>query len=149
MTKQNPDLASPQNCLCFNARKTARLLTRAYDEALAPEGVTATQFSLLALLDAAKELRMTDLAAHSETDRTTLTRNLNLLERDGLIYRRSGEDARVRIVRLTMTGRRKLGAASKLWREVQGDTIAAIGSQRAAAIISHAALVGSIFDSTD
>ena len=146
MPAKNLNFYSPRNCLCFNARKTARLLTRAYDAALAPAGVTATQFSLLAVLEGAGEMRMSDLSMLVETDRTTLTRNLNILERDGIIERRTGDDARERLVKLTATGRRKLAIAMKHWTSAQQESVESIGTKMAEAFINQSAAIKDIIE---
>jgi DNA-binding MarR family transcriptional regulator len=48
-------------------------------------------------------------------DRTTLTRNLRPLERDGLLMIEAGADRRVRLVKLTRLGERKQADAQPLW----------------------------------
>jgi DNA-binding HxlR family transcriptional regulator len=53
-------------------------------------------------------------------DRTTLTRNLSVLERQGFIKISSGKDHRTRIVTATQKGRSAVAKALPLWNEVQG-----------------------------
>jgi DNA-binding MarR family transcriptional regulator len=52
-------------------------------------------------------------------DRTTLTRNLSVLERQGLIKTSSGKDHRTRIVTITSKGRTSIAKAIPLWNDVQ------------------------------
>ena len=52
-------------------------------------------------------------------DRTTLTRNLSVLEREGLIKISQGKDLRTRIVAATQKGRSSVAKATPLWNEVQ------------------------------
>src|SRR5215475_8730961 len=80
------------NCVSFNIRKAARTVTQLYDERLRPIGIRSTQLSILGKTMALQPLTVTQLAKATLTDRTTLTRNLHLLETQGLIQLERGED---------------------------------------------------------
>lgn len=117
------------SCTCFNLRKAARAVTQRYDDALRPSGLRSTQFTLLALLAGHGAMGMNELAAASVTDRTTLTRNLAVLERDALVQTRPAEDdARVRLAELTGRGRQRLSAALPLWEGVQAAMLDQLGA---------------------
>ena len=121
------------DCSCFNLRRAARRVTQVYDHALAPSGLKATQFSLLAVLgglEAEEGIAMTRLAEILGTDRTTLTRNLIVVERDALVTVRVGDDSRSRLVALTKTGRAALDRATPLWVEAQAELAKHIGSDQ-------------------
>lgn len=75
-------------------------------------------------------MRITALADAAVMDRTTLTRNLDLLERDGLVRIRPGEDARVREVTLTPAGRDRLLAALPMWEKAQKELTEKLGAAR-------------------
>ena len=62
-------------------------------------------------------------------DRTTLTRNLKPLERDGLIQIEPGQDQRERMVKLTEAGRDRLAQAFPLWQQAQVQVVEALGQQ--------------------
>ena len=61
-------------------------------------------------------------------DRTTLTRNLKLLEQEGLITVTPGEDARVREVTLTPAAHEQLAEAHRHWRKAQAHMADAMGN---------------------
>jgi DNA-binding MarR family transcriptional regulator len=96
-------------------RRTARTVTRLYDEALRPSGLTGPQFGLLVAVRVLGPVSLTRLAAGSDADRTTLTRNLKLLARDGFVHVETGRDQRTRQVGLTDKGREALARALPLW----------------------------------
>ena len=123
MNEPHP-LNDVRHCLCRSTRRAARALTRAYDTALAPAGLTVSQFSLLAVLASHGPLGVTRLAAELDLDRTTLTRNLKPLVKAGLVETRSGRDARARPVALTRLGRKRFAAARPLWARTQADMVA-------------------------
>ena len=109
----------PADCICFNLRKAARAVTQEYDAALQPSGLKATQFSLLAMAERLGPGPMARLAEELVMDRTTLTRNLRPLEKQGLIRIQPGEDRRARLVEVTPAGRDALARALPLWQRTQ------------------------------
>ena len=122
------------DCLCLASRKAARTITRTYEARLRPLGIRATQFSLLTLILGHGKIGIGALAEVSATERTTLSRNLALLETAGLIVRQPGEDARERTIRITRKGSDLIGKALPIWREAQAAMVASIGSDSAAVL---------------
>ena len=117
-------------CMCASVRRAARMITQMYDSALAPSKISTPQFGLLAAIQASDGLSQTELAASMAMDRTTLVRNLKLMERDGLVQVVPGRDRRIRGVTLTDQGREALRRALPFWREVQARVMAALGESR-------------------
>lgn len=111
-----------RSCLCFRSRRLARVLTRAYDDALRPLGIQATQLTLMNAIALGGEsgTRTAVIVDALAIDGTTLSRNLRTLERAGLVaVRRAPDDRRVRIVSLTRSGQQTVSAALPVWHEVQ------------------------------
>ena len=117
-------------CTCFNLRKATRAVTQLYDEFLRPSGIRATQFSLLMLVRGMGPIRITELAEKAVMDRTTLKRNVDLLEHGGLVRVTPGKDARVREVILTAAGEDRLIIALPLWRQAQAQVRKQLGQDR-------------------
>jgi DNA-binding MarR family transcriptional regulator len=124
------DTTSIAECTCFALRKAARAVTQYYDDALRPSGLRVTQFSLLSVIQALGTVTISDLADEAVMDRTTLTRNLRLLEQEGLITVESGEDARVREVSLTRAAHKRLSVAREYWSKAQAHMAGAMGADR-------------------
>lgn len=124
-------LSETAQCLCLASRKAARTITRAFEKELRPHGVRATQFTVLAVLAHRGPQTIGALAELLGTDRTTLTRNLALLERRRLIRIRPGDDARARIASITAQGRAIFEGALPAWRKVQATLTDAIGEPTA------------------
>jgi len=108
-------------CANANLRKAMRSVSQAYDAALKPSGLRATQFTLLAILARRGPMPLTELAEIVVIERTTLTRNLKPLERDGLVVSRQTDDQRVRALAITPKGKRVLEKAIPLWQAAQND----------------------------
>jgi DNA-binding MarR family transcriptional regulator len=123
-------LPPPGRCTCSAVRRLARRLTSLYDAALAPHGLTVTQYAaLVALARAAAPLSVADLARRLQMDRTTTVRLVAPLESAGLVARRgAGEDRRARPLALTAAGRRRLAAAMAAWLQAQRTVDTTLGA---------------------
>jgi DNA-binding MarR family transcriptional regulator len=116
-----------QNCTCFNLRKATRAVTHLFDEALKPYGLYGTQFTLLAAISVRKSVTITELAKTLVMDRTTLTRNLNPLEKKGFVEVAPGEDKRTRVLSLTRSGKKILNETMPPWKKVQKEVVKTLG----------------------
>lgn len=126
------------DCACNGLRRAAREITQRYERALAPSGVKATQLPILVALGAAGPVPITPLAEGLALDRTTLTRNLRILEQRGLVTIGAAQhDARVRLASITDEGLQVLAQALELWREAQGDVVEAFGQARLRALFGE------------
>lgn len=110
------------HCLCLHAQRAARALSRRFDEAMRPVGITSGQFSLLNGLNRPEPPTIGAVAALLVMDRSTVTANLKPLERMGAVAMTvDAKDRRGRRVALTDTGRALLAAATPIWRAVHGE----------------------------
>ena len=122
-------------CACDKLRRTARGVTQIYDAAMTPSGLKATQMPILVALGIVGDLPLTTLAAALGLDRTTLTRNVRVLEDRGLVTSGARDgDARVRVLSITAEGSRTLSAALARWEGVQEKVEAEFGTERLRAL---------------
>ena len=106
-------------CACATSRHIARLLTQLYDHFLRKAGVEAPQFALMVAIDKEERSPQSAIGLQCAMDRTTVSRNLKLLERKGWITSTRGRDRRERHVMLTRAGRKRLAAGRPEWRKAQ------------------------------
>lgn len=118
-----------KNCACFNVRKAARAVTQLYDNILKPTGLRGTQFTLLIALSIRGNIGISQLADVLVMERTTLTRNLKPLEKQGLITITEGSDRRTRSVMLTAEGREKINEMTPYWEQAQEIITSGMGNQ--------------------
>ncbi|HEX7137280.1 MAG TPA: MarR family transcriptional regulator [Vicinamibacterales bacterium] len=104
-------------CLSLNLRRTERAVTRHYDEYLAGAGLTAAQFPILAVIATLESPTFRRLAEELDLERSTLSRNLALLESKGLVAIEPSSGRRAGRLSLTRNGRAALRRAYDLWRE--------------------------------
>lgn len=116
------------SCLCIELRKASRKVTAFYDEALASTGVNIAQFSLLRKIRRHGPMSLTALAEMVDLDRSTLGRNVRVLEKMGLVTLGAGKDQREANVELTSSGRMTLTAGDPLWDRAQDDIADKIGA---------------------
>ncbi|WP_019955763.1 MarR family winged helix-turn-helix transcriptional regulator [Yoonia vestfoldensis] len=121
-------------CICTALRQAAAQSTAHYDAVLAPSGIKVTMFRLLRRIQAAKSISITELAEIVGLDRSTLGRNLRVLEKQSLVEMGTGEDARARQVSLTRAGQEKLREAVPLWRKAQQEFSQIIGADTLAVL---------------
>ncbi|ATP48971.1 MarR family transcriptional regulator [Pseudomonas putida] len=114
-------------CICTHLRRAARGVSRHYDEALAGFGINVAQFSLLRHLQRLDRPSITTLAEAMGLERSTLGRNLRVLEADGLVALADGDDQRNRVVLLTDAGKALLQAAYPAWEQAQGLLVERLG----------------------
>lgn len=126
MTKPDPAYEEPgRECAMLRVRMAARAVTRHFESHIAPSGLTGAQFTLLISLKADPGLTATDLAERLAIDRTTLVRNLDVLQRDGLLV--SAKDGRASRKTLTKAGEKALTKALPLWRKAQDELVGKLG----------------------
>ena len=108
-------------CLVLNTRMAARAVTRRADHKLRGFGVTAAQFNILGALASHPGRSITGTANALAMDRTTLSRNLALLERKGLVTSAPAGHGNGRLGALTTQGRQTFDSIVPEWRRSQAE----------------------------
>jgi len=132
--KKELDLASMENCVCFNLRWVTRAVTQFFDAKLRHQRIRPTQTPILSALAAKSGWSMEELSDWLGMERTTLVRNLRPLERDGLVE--TTGTGRGRRVSVAPNGRRDLEKAKPAWRAAQQAVVKTLGADRWSAILS-------------
>lgn len=125
----NPPRLSPLECTCFRVRSAARRVTQIYSRHLSPVGLKISQFSLLGYVTARGPVSIGRLSELLNTDRTTLTRNLRPLLKDGLIERAASGDRRRHELVATQAGRALFKRALPLWAAAEQEVRDVLGAK--------------------
>ncbi|MBV1877989.1 MAG: MarR family winged helix-turn-helix transcriptional regulator [Pseudomonadales bacterium] len=134
------DLRQPRYCVANTLHRTARAVSRIYSEEMRPCGIKRSQFAILGNLNYLGVVQLSELATIMIVDRTTLSRNLKPLEKQGLIFiNRSPKDARVKELSLTRQGKAKFNEALKLWHKAQARVLEKFGDSNWQALESSLA----------
>jgi len=130
------DTTDLRTSVCTNAalRRATRRLGQLYDDALAPCGLRATQYSILSHIDrAGGKPQVGKLAEAMVMDLSAMGHTLRALAREGLVeVVPDPDDRRSRRVSLTRTGRARLAKARPLWGEAHRRFEQAFGPAEAA-----------------
>lgn len=122
-------------CFCTNLRLATRRLSAAYDAALEPLGINIGQFFLLQTIGERQAISLTDLGRLTELDRSTVGRNVRVLERMGLVESgRGATDQREALVSLTIKGRTRTKEAVPIWEDTQKTFAARLGVEQVEAL---------------
>ena len=125
-----------KSCVCFNLRRAARQVTQRFDRILRQSGLKTNQFSILMASYDPEGIRLTRMAKILGMERTTLTRNLALLEKLGLVSIKPGDDRRERQIRITEKGAGLLEEALPLWQQAQREIVELIGGNKIEGLMS-------------
>ena len=117
-------------CPGYRIRVVERVATRYYNARFKSAGLSAVQFGLLVGIETAEAPMVAELAERSSADPSTLARNLQLLERDGLVSAKGGRGRFGKRFTLTEKGRKALQAAFALWERACEGLVADIGAAR-------------------
>jgi DNA-binding MarR family transcriptional regulator len=118
-------------CAVMNLRQASRVVTAFFDDELRPAGLRATQLNILMAIEVGAPRSVTGLAEILAMDRTTMTRNLQLLRRRDFI-----EKSRIA---LTKEGRRAAAAALPYWERAQATVVGTLGEKRWSALLGELA----------
>jgi DNA-binding MarR family transcriptional regulator len=110
-----------RDCIATRLRLANRVITRVYDDALRPLGLTVNQMSMLVVAEDRGLIRQSEVGAELHLDDSTLSRNLERMRENGWLEEVPADDARVHSYRLTEAGRALLDKAIPAWRGAQDE----------------------------
>jgi DNA-binding MarR family transcriptional regulator len=115
------------HCLAVRVRLIGRTVTAVYDRAVSGHGVTIAQISLMAVLGKVGPCPPSRLGDVLQLERSTVSRNLDILMRNGWVQADSSDAKGVREVSLTAAGRGKLESVMPAWRTAQAEAARLLG----------------------
>ncbi|MBF91300.1 MAG: MarR family transcriptional regulator [Rickettsiales bacterium] len=109
------------SCKCLRIRQASRVITQFYDKKLRATGIKITQLAILSSLASGRPYLITELSKDLYIDRTTLTRSLAILKKQGVIENVKSPDGRHKKVKITSKGFEILNDAIPLWLEAEDE----------------------------
>ena len=130
-----PDFASLpldecMDCLCYQFRKTSRIVINFYDDALKSADLKSNQFLILVAVAFMKSTNFKTLAEFLGIDQSTLARNLVTVEKQSFVTVKPGKNRREKIITLSRKGKQKLASAFPLWQKAQKSLLEKVGIER-------------------
>jgi DNA-binding MarR family transcriptional regulator len=117
------------SCVATRVRQLSRIVTRVYDDAMRPLGITASQYTLLAQLAARDAITAVEIGHELDIEKSTLSRNLKRLLALGHINMDPPAGRRGRGLHLTAKGQAVLKDAFPVWQDAQKRTVSAMGAE--------------------
>ena len=144
MTDKTKRLAAETvgGCVATRLRLAARVVTKVYDDALRPFGLTVSQMALLAVAADRGVLRQAEVGAQLQLDNSTLSRNLERMRSNGWLEEVAEADARVHSHRLTESGEALLERVMPAWRVAQRRANELLGESGVQALHRFASEIG-------
>jgi DNA-binding MarR family transcriptional regulator len=125
-------LAPSSPCACTTIRKASRALSRIYDDALAPAGLTVAQLGVLRAISRGPKggEPLSRLAETLVMDRTSLYRALGPMARSGWLIIKDAPKGRAKVVQLSKAGISATTRAAEYWERAQSRVIGEFGIDR-------------------
>jgi DNA-binding MarR family transcriptional regulator len=108
-----------RECFALRVQVLARVVSRLYDDALRPLGLTMNQLSILTVLAHMSSAPPGALGRHLHMEKSTVSRNVQRMRQQKWVREEPGPDARSVRLALTDKGRALLARAVPLWDEAQ------------------------------
>ncbi|MGD1895768.1 MAG: MarR family winged helix-turn-helix transcriptional regulator [Phormidesmis sp.] len=112
-----------QECVARRLRQVNRTITRLYDEALRPHGLTVNQLNILAVIISEKQIRPGQLGQSLGMEKSTVSRTVDRMVRKDWIKVTPGEDSRTQLLSVTPKGRKLLLSVTPIWDNLQAGVL--------------------------
>ncbi len=121
-------------CVAVRLRLLTRTVTRLYNKALRPYGLTVSQMNILVAVSCLGEAKQQEVCRALHLDKSTLSRDVERMRARGWVETRSGEGGRVSLLGVTGAGRSLLREVMPAWRRAQQQAIEVIGEDEIASL---------------
>jgi DNA-binding MarR family transcriptional regulator len=121
--------STSSTCLASRVRQLSRIITRVYDDAMRPLGITASQYTLLAQLASRDGITAVEIGTELDIEKSTLSRNLKRLLALGHIIMDPPAGRRGRGLHLTPQGQKILTEAYPIWQDAQERATNVMGNE--------------------
>ncbi|MEM9944781.1 MAG: MarR family winged helix-turn-helix transcriptional regulator [Cyanobacteria bacterium P01_D01_bin.36] len=117
-----------QECVARRLRQVNRTITRLYDEALRPHGLTVNQLNILAVVISEKQIRPGQLGQSLGMEKSTVSRTVDRMVRKDWLKVTPGTDGRTQLLTVTAKGRKLLLNVTPIWDNLQAGVLTDTGS---------------------
>ncbi|HSA66956.1 MAG TPA: MarR family winged helix-turn-helix transcriptional regulator [Methyloceanibacter sp.] len=117
----------------------SRGVTKIYNRALRPYGVTVSQMNILVAVAYLGEARQQRICQALHLEKSTLSRDVGRMRSQGWLEEIRGEDGRAVLLKLTSAGKTLLEKATPAWQLAQEHATALLGKREVSALSRAAA----------
>ncbi|MGC1305718.1 MAG: MarR family winged helix-turn-helix transcriptional regulator [Phormidesmis sp.] len=117
-----------QACVARRLRQVNRTVTRLYDDALRPHGITVNQLNILAVIISEKQIRPGQLGQALGMEKSTISRTVDRMVGKGWLKVAPGADSRTQLLTVTAKGSQLLLSVTPIWDTLQAGILTHIGN---------------------
>jgi DNA-binding MarR family transcriptional regulator len=122
-----------QECVAVRLRLLTRAVSRLYNKALRPHGLTISQMNILVAVSYLGKSNHQQVCHALSLDKSTLSRDIERMLDKGWLASLGGDDGRTSLLRVTPAGQKLLARAAPAWGQAQ---------QQAKSLLGEATLAG-------
>ena len=126
--------AVSRECIGFRVRLLNRVITNIFDRALQPLNISLAQGNILMMLALYEQTSPADIGKALLMEKSTISRNLDRLQKKGWVDIVSEGDYQPQVVSLTANGRILLKEAHRAWKKAQEEASLLLGDEGVAAV---------------
>lgn len=114
-------------CIAVRVRLINRVISALYDDALRPFGLRINQGNILVVVARLGAARPTDVCRMLRIEKSTLSRDVEVLKKEGWIEADPPTGGRNHVLRVTPRGLHLIAAAQPAWQKAQDEARSLIG----------------------
>src|SRR5262245_61736263 len=123
-----------EECIAVRLRLLTRAVTKIYNQALRPYGLTVSQMNILVAVSYLGQARQQDICQALYLEKSTLSRDLARMRERGWVTEVPGDDGRSSLLRVTAHGGKLLQKAIPAWQQAQQHAAALLGEREVVAL---------------
>jgi DNA-binding MarR family transcriptional regulator len=123
-----------EECIAVKLRMLTRAVTKIYNRALRPYGLTVSQMNILVAASYIGQAKQQDICQALHLEKSTLSRDLARMRERGWVTEAPGDDGRSSLLRVTTHGEKLLQRAFPAWQQAQQQAAELLGERDTAAL---------------
>ena len=123
-----------QECVAVRLRLLTRAVSRLYNKALRPYGLTISQMNILVAVSYLGKSNHLQVCQALSLDNSTLSRDVGRMLEKGWLASIAGDDGRASVLHVSGAGRKLLGRAGPAWQQAQQQAKALLGEAAVASL---------------
>ena len=131
-----------KECIGTRVRLLNRIITKAYDDSLRPLGLRTAQQTILVAISLMNTPTPRQIERRLSLDKSTVSRNVERMQRRGWVEFVSGEDGRSHHLKLTAKGEKLLRESAAVWDQAQKKVGVLLGKEGVTALTRVLSAIG-------
>jgi DNA-binding MarR family transcriptional regulator len=123
-----------EECIAVKLRLLTRAVTKIYNQALRPHGLTISQMNIIVAVSYLGQAKQQDICQALHLEKSSLSRDLTRMRERGWVTESPSDDGRSSLLRVTAYGGKLLQSAIPAWRQAQQEATALLAERDIAAL---------------